>query len=211
MRTTGRLLFAPRLRVNTNQRAQRNWAGTGTCSEGGQPAQRLDVPREPAPADHADAGAGGHGVPAKFFALLDVGNVHLDGGAADALQRVMQGDARVRVGPKIHDEALGAGVGEGMDRVDQRALVVGLEELHRHAELPRLGTDEPLEILQGGRAVDFRLALAKPVQVGAVEDRDLLHGVAREYTRIGADCRGRIRMSFRGDFRQWEHLLRIGD
>ena len=87
-------------------------------------------------------------MPAEFLALLDVGNVHLDGGAADALQRVMQGDARVRVGPEIHDEALGAGVGEGMDRVDQRALVVGLEELHRHAEPPRLGADEPLEILK---------------------------------------------------------------
>ena len=72
----------------------------------------------------------------------------------------------MRVGPEVHDEALDAGVGEGMDRVDQRALVVGLEELHRHAELPRLGADEPLEILQGRRAVDFRLALAKPVQVG---------------------------------------------
>lgn len=66
-------------------------------------------------------------------------------------------------------------------------FVVGLEELHPHAELPRLGADEPLEILQGGRAVDFRLALAKPVQVGAVEDRDLLHGLpanARELVPI---------------------------
>jgi hypothetical protein len=44
--------------------------GTGPCLEGGQPAQRLDVPREPAPADHADAGASGHGMPAEFFALL---------------------------------------------------------------------------------------------------------------------------------------------
>ena len=44
---------------------------------------------------------------------------------------------------------------------------------------------------------DRRLAIAKPVQVGAVEDRDLLHGVARECTRIGADCQGRIRVDLR--------------
>ena len=98
-----------------------------------------------------------------------------------------------------------------MDRIGQRALVVGLEELLRHAELPRLGADEPLKILQGGGAVDFRLAFAKPIQVGAVEDRDLLHGLPANARELPPIAKAAFAWGFHGDFRQWEHLLWIGD
>jgi hypothetical protein len=111
----------------------------GDGLERSQPAQRLDIPGETLAANHRDAGAGRHGVAAEFLALADVGDVHLDGGArGDALQGVVQGDAGVGVGAEVDDESLGAAVGERVDAVDERALVVGLEEADRHAELPGL-------------------------------------------------------------------------
>ena len=148
----------------------------GDGLERSQPAQRLDIPGETLAANHRDAGAGRHGVAAEFLALADVGDVHLDGGArGDALQGVVQGDAGVGVGAEVDDESLGAAVGERVDAVDERALVVGLEEADRHAELPGLGADESLKVLERGRAVDLRLALAEPVEIGTVKDGDFFH------------------------------------
>ena len=64
---------------------------------------------------------------AEVLALRHVGQMHLDRRNGDGLQRVQNGDARVCVGGGIDDDAVVDAVG-GLDLVDQRTLVVGLED-----------------------------------------------------------------------------------
>jgi hypothetical protein len=141
-----------------------------------EPPQRLDVTRETLARDHGHAGTRGHGFPAEWFAFFDIRYVHLDGGQPGGLEGVVQGDAGVRVGTEIDDEGVDAPVGQRVDPVDQRALVGRLEEDGRETEASGLGADELLKVLERGPAVNFRLALAEPVEVGAVEDGDFHRG-----------------------------------
>src|SRR5690606_17771482 len=107
-------------------------------------------------------------------ALVDVRDVDLDGRHMRGEQRVAQGDTRVGEGAAIDHDALAAGVRQRGDSIDERSLVVRLEELElRHGAefLPQ----RLLEIRQRGAAVDLRLPLAEPVEVRAVEDGDGFH------------------------------------
>ncbi len=61
-----------------------------------------------------------------------------------------------------------------VDPVDQGRLAVGLPEFERHAERGCPFAAERLDVGQRGAAVDVRLAEAKQIQVGAVQDEDWL-------------------------------------
>ena len=56
--------------------------------------------------------------------------------------------------------------------VDQMALMVGLAHVDREAERPRLVLEPAGDVVERVGAVDFRLAQAQQVEVGAVEDVD---------------------------------------
>jgi len=91
----------------------------------------------------------------------------LDHGDGDGRDRIAQGIGVVRIGARVHDDAL-VRVARILDGVDEDALVVALEEIDLHAQLDGMGPDEVLDIIEGLRAIDRRLTFAEKVQVGAV-------------------------------------------
>src|SRR5579884_576576 len=116
------------------------------------------------------------GVPVAL-ARVDVGEVHLDDGLAEAAHGVEQGDAGVGQGAPVEDAGVG-GVALGFEQVDQLALVVALLEAHLHAVAGGALLDHAGDVLEPGVAVDLRLAAAQARQVGAVEDEDASHARA---------------------------------
>src|SRR5262249_20904224 len=59
-----------------------------------------------------------------------------------------------------------------VDAVDQRALVIRLEEHDLDVQLDRTMADPGVDVLEGVATVDLGLARAEQVQVRAVEDED---------------------------------------
>ncbi len=81
----------------------------------------------------------------------------------------------MRVGAKIDHEGFRAAIGEGMDFVDERAFMGGLEKGNREADFLRLGADHLLEVFERSGAINGRLAAAEAVKIGAVENGDFFH------------------------------------
>ena len=107
-------------------------------------------------------------------------------GDPNAKEGVAQRDGVVREGGGVQDDGvdgvrrvkavvgIGIGVsavaGGGMDAVDQRALVVGLEVRDLQVQSLGVGVDEGGDYLwEGSRAVDGGLAGAEEVEVRAIE------------------------------------------
>jgi len=104
------------------------------------------------------------------LAFVDVGHVDLDGGEGDGLQRVENGDAGVGVGGGVDHDAVKASVG-GLNRVDDRAFVVGLHALRLDALLYAYFLDvfEQRRIILP--AVYIRLAHTEHIDIRAVDHK----------------------------------------
>jgi hypothetical protein len=100
--------------------------------------------------------------------------MHLDRRQPDGGYGVLEGPARVGQGARVYDQAVHPGSGV-VEAIDQRTFVVGLECFDLQSELGSPVSDMILELSQRGGSVDLRLADAKQVQVGAVENEDPLH------------------------------------
>ena len=99
--------------------------------------------------------------------------MHLHRRKRHGLERIENGDARVRVGRGVDDDAVRSAVGR-LNGVDDRALVVGLEQLDLHARFARRRADE---ILQRGKvpaAVDGGLTQTEQVQTALAKGSSLL-------------------------------------
>ena len=118
-------------------------------------------------------GATTDGVPPRL-AGVGVGEVQLDDRAVERGERVVERPRVVGERAGVDDDGR-APAPRGVDRVDQLALVVGLEVLDgrgRARPPPRGGRDV---VVERGGAVDVGLALAQQVEVGPVQqqhDRD---------------------------------------
>ena len=111
---------------------------------------------------------------AKLLARMHIRQVQLDGrhlGGADGVHQRQRG---VGVGAGIEDDAV-LGTAGGVDRIDQRAFVVALREIKRHAERFGMGAAHRLDVGDGGAAIDLGLAQAEQVEVGAIEDEQRMH------------------------------------
>ena len=100
---------------------------------------------------------------------MDVGDVDLDAGDPDRLERVQDGIAIVGKGAGIHDDSVIVAL-RGMNGVNDGSLVVGLEALGSTLMGGGKGAQAAAE---GGvvlLAIDAGLALAQQVQIGAVDD-----------------------------------------
>src|SRR5699024_3579420 len=111
-----------------------------------------------------------HGLP-----RVRIAQVHLDDRMVIGLQRIVEGQRGVRIGPGIDDRPDG-GVPRLVHGIDETALMVALDAGGGQARLGGGGGAHRLDVGQSGAAVDLGLTLAEEVEVRAVEDKDLRHG-----------------------------------
>jgi deoxyribodipyrimidine photo-lyase len=113
---------------------------------------------------------------AEALALMHVGDVDLYHRPVESVQRVKDGNGRVREGGWIDDNPA-ACVACFMDPVDQLILTVRLVIPDCKAMCLRSLRAKRLNVSHRVATIDFRLALAQQVQIGAVEDENRLgHG-----------------------------------
>ena len=70
-----------------------------------------------------------------------------------------------------------------LQEIDDRALVVALEDAHGHTQPARLGAHDLDQVGQRPRAIHLRFPLPEQVQIRPVDDDDPLHPSARVTTR----------------------------
>lgn len=73
-----------------------------------------------------------------------------------------------------------------MDAFHHHALVIGLEGLQRHAQFTGQPLQGRVDVGQGGMAVMTGVAFAEHVEIDAVEDEDLVHGIPPDSGARGA-------------------------
>ena len=106
------------------------------------------------------------------LARRDVRHVDLEHRERHRLDGVVQGDAVLRQPGRVDEGAL-HGVDALVQLVDEGTFVVRLEALELAAELAGEHLQLGVDLGQRRAAVDVRLAPAKEIEVGAVQDEDL--------------------------------------
>ena len=107
-----------------------------------------------------------------LFASKNVAEVHLDGRGGDGKEGVAQSHAGVAIAAKVDDEAAGCEA-SALYVVDEFPLNIALEIANGDAGKLR---PQAVDILvEGGGAVDFRLAASREVQVWPVDDFYCFH------------------------------------
>src|SRR5690606_6858014 len=124
------------------------------------------------------------GVTAEFLARVDVRDVDFNRGQTGTGDRVAQGYAGVRESGAVQDDAGGARFAESGDVIDQRPLVIGLEERDVDTERLRLVAQALLEVRQRGMTIDFRLTTTESVEIRPVDDGNGFHAVACARRRV---------------------------
>ena len=115
------------------------------------------------------AGLACKGMTAVRLTFCDVGDVDLNDRDADGADAIGQGDGGMGIASRVHHHGVELPIGI-LQFVDQHAFMVGLEIGdfvlgETFAELWQI-------VFEGDIAIDFGLALAEEVEVGAVEDED---------------------------------------
>src|SRR5215472_948610 len=95
----------------------------------------------------------------------------LDDGYPQHLDRVANRHAGVSVGGWIYNQCLIQPAG-GLNAIYERALAVGLESIHRHAQLAAQPAQFGVNLAQRDVPVNLGLAFAQQVQIRAVQDQN---------------------------------------
>ncbi len=132
---------------------------------------RQRVTRGPETRDHANTHRGDHRDMAEAFTRMGVGQVQFDHRQGNRTDRITQGDRAVRIGTRVQDDPV-LGAARGMDRVDQRAFVVGLRKGDAGADRIA-GRDawRSLDIGQRRMAVDPRARVPRRFRLGPFNTR----------------------------------------
>ncbi|KAG0939376.1 hypothetical protein G6F31_015314 [Rhizopus arrhizus] len=110
---------------------------------------------------------------------MRVGQVDLDERHGHRRQRIAQGDRGVGEGGRVDQDESGSVVARGLHAVHQYMLGIGLKAFHGVPGGGRLRGQRLVDVGQRGVAVDLRLAGAEQVEVGAVQDQQLRHGIRK--------------------------------
>ena len=106
------------------------------------------------------------------LARRGVGQVDLDERSLHPQQRVPQRDARVREAGRVDDRDVEVAL---VQPVDQRALMVRLEEVDVETERGRVRRQAGVDLVERLVAVDLGLARAEQVEVRSLEDQHARH------------------------------------
>lgn len=107
----------------------------------------------------------------ELLTLIDIGDVRFHGRNAGGCYRITERNACMRIGAWIYYDGLIDAHGF-LDFLDQLSLMIRLIERHLNAELTGKRGKPVVDVVKGERSIDFRLTLAKKVQIGPVNDQD---------------------------------------
>ncbi len=141
------------------------------------------------------------------FAAMHIRQVNLDKRNSHAGQRIAQRHAGMRVGGRIDDDEVHPFRPRGMDAVNQRPFMVGLERRQRDTGVGGVLRQCGVDIGQRGVPVRLRLARAQQIQVWPMQDQHL--AVAGRATD-GAGCShggSTSSTKLRGDYRSLEGFV----
>ena len=102
--------------------------------------------------------------------------MHFDGCDSRPGKGIPQGDARVRKGAGVEDNAFKTALRPIVNLINQSPLVVALETLDfAIAEIRGVIGKPALQVRKRRMPVNFGFALAEPIEVGSVENADFFH------------------------------------
>lgn len=129
-------------------------------------------------ADEADALLGQEGMLTKGLAGVDVGDVDLEDRCCDGGDTIANGDRCMGISARIDDDAP-IPKSDVLQMVDDASLVVGLIVVE--LDCWKSSLQGLKEVLKGLRAIDLRLTSPQQIEVGAIDDVNLLHGSIRHF------------------------------
>jgi len=138
--------------------------------------------------DHGFGDVGDITVMSKRFAGIHIADVHFYTRDIDPGQRIAQCHAGMRQGCWINDYELGALGPCLMDHIDEFLLTIALKAGQRRACALRLGLEAMINFIEGLRAINFGLAGAEQIQIGAVKNQNRRHGPVRQNAKQGREC-----------------------
>ena len=156
----------------------------------GEMADRPRIGSEAEPCEGREGGGLDERDMAEPFAFRGVRQVHLHRRQPHRLERIQDGDGRVRVRGGVHHKRIERPA-RGLYAVHYRAFVVGLEHFHIHACIARARLDEPHEVCIRAVPVERRFAQPQQIEVRPVYDKNL------HVLPSGANTSFRIRPSAR--------------
>ena len=104
---------------------------------------------------------------AELLALVDIADVHLNGGKINCLQRIKNGYAIVRERCRINDNAIKLAVSL-LDGGDDVALVIALQKLHFHAQASCCRANIGAQALIVATAINSLFARAQHIDIRTV-------------------------------------------
>ena len=122
---------------------------------------------------------------AELLSRMYIRDMHLDDRRLQRADAVVQGDARMRVGPGIQHDAVVDGRTQEprfLQLVDQLALHVALIVVYLHVAIAFAQTFQI--VFEGGLSVDSRFALSQEVQVRPVDD-EYFHSMESSFFSLG--------------------------
>lgn len=150
--------------------------------------QRSHVAIRAQPADNSRRFIVEIAVMAPRFARMHIGHMALNERDAHAEQSITDSDRRVREATRVNDDGVDALLAGLLDAVHDAALVIGLEGEDAEAQLGAALLDRGVDLGERDGAVDLGLARAQEVEVGPVDEEDLLAGGGGRFGHAGGTC-----------------------
>ena len=108
----------------------------------------------------------------EFFAFARVRQMHFDNWHNDRLNRIVQCDGRVGIGPGVQQHRPSSHAMRLVQPIDQMAFMVGLAEINIEAQCLRLIVQPPGNIVERVGPVNLWLTRAEQIEIGSVEDEN---------------------------------------
>jgi hypothetical protein len=118
-------------------------------------------------------------------------------GQGHSADGVANGDAGMRVGGRVDDNG-GVTLSRLADPIHDHALVVGLGEIHLHAQFARTPRHAAANIRQRRASIDRRFPLTEQVQVWAIDEKNS-HAIQSSNSTNDVQPAGRRALDTPGD------------
>lgn len=151
-----------------------------------QPTECEEIARWTKAGNLPDSNSRNIGPVAKFFPLMNIGQMHLNRRQANRRNGVPDCDTGVGIGGRVNDDPI-VFRPSLLNPGDQFALAIRLAEVHFHCQLLRQLRDGRVQGIEGQGAVNRLFPGPEEIQIRAVQDSYSQHVFAFTYRICGDD------------------------